>query len=130
MKPQIEKDDITDSSVVLAGPGNLQSRTSKVTSLLQVAVGCDGRLWLSTAAMVHQLKQQARDGTITEVLRLPLIGWRVKTETKPIVRSKRGATSVIEDDFGKVLYIKYLSLKNENLPTKYNKPLFFELFYL
>ncbi|CAH1112390.1 unnamed protein product [Psylliodes chrysocephalus] len=100
LKPQIEKDDITDSSVVLAGPGNLQSRTSKVTSLLQVAVGCDGRLWLSTAAMVHQLKQQARDGTITEVLRLPLIGWRVKTETKPIVRSKRGATSVIEDDFG------------------------------
>nr|XP_023019898.1 dystroglycan-like [Leptinotarsa decemlineata]XP_023019899.1 dystroglycan-like [Leptinotarsa decemlineata] len=99
LKPQIEKDDITDSSVVLAGPGNLQSKTSKVISLLQVAVGCDGRLWLSTASMVHQLKQQARDGTIAEVLRLPLIGWRIKTETKPIVRSKRQITGEI-DDYG------------------------------
>ncbi|XP_072379675.1 uncharacterized protein [Diabrotica undecimpunctata] len=98
-KPQLEKDDITDSSVVLAGPGNLRSRTSKVTSLLQVAVGCDGRLWLSTASIVHQLKQQARDGTIAEVLRLPLIGWRVKTETKPVVRTKRGA-DVIDGDYG------------------------------
>ncbi|KAG5886508.1 hypothetical protein JTB14_014691 [Gonioctena quinquepunctata] len=98
LKPQLEKDDITDSSVVLAGPGNLQSRTSKLTSLLQVAVGCDGRLWLSTAPMVHQLKQQARDGTIAEVLRLPLIGWRVKTETRPIVRSKREIGDI--DDYG------------------------------
>lgn len=98
LKPQIEKDDITDSSVVLAGPGNIRSRKSKVTSLLQVPVGCDGRLWLSTTSMVHQLKQQAKDGTITEVLRLPLIGWRVKTETKPIVRTKRESDLLYGDD--------------------------------
>lgn len=100
LKPLLEKDDITDSSVVLAGPGNLHSKVSKITSLLQVPVGCNGRLWSSTAPIVHQLKQQARDGTIAEVLRLPLIGWRVKTEAKPALRTKRQASSTI-DDYGK-----------------------------
>ncbi|XP_018567551.1 dystroglycan isoform X2 [Anoplophora glabripennis] len=99
LKPQLEKDDITDSSVLLAGPGNLHSKTSKVSSLVQVPVGCDGRLWPSTTPLVHQLKQQARDGTIAEVLRLPLIGWRVKTESKPVLREKRQASSTI-DDYG------------------------------
>lgn len=80
--------------MVLAGPGNLHSRSSKQTSLLQLIVGCDGRLWVQTASLVHQLKQQARDGTISEVLQLPLVGWRVKTETRPILREKR---DVIED---------------------------------
>lgn len=100
LKPQLEKDDITDSSVLLAGPGNLHSKTSNMTSLLQVPVGCNGHLWPSTAPLVHQLKQQARDGTIAEVLRLPLIGWRVKTETKPVLRTKRQAGSAV-DDYGK-----------------------------
>lgn len=90
-----EADDITDSSVVLAGPGNLHSRSSKQTSMLQLIVGCDGRLWVETAPLVHQLKQQARDGTISEVMQLPLIGWRVKTETRPALRNKREV-----DDYG------------------------------
>jgi dystroglycan 1 len=102
LKPQLEKDDITDSSVVLAGPGNLHSRSSKLTSLIQVPVGCDGRLWLQTAPLVHQLKQQARDGTITEVIGLPVVGWRVKTETRPVLRSKRQI-----DDYGSGDYEDY-----------------------
>lgn len=85
---------------MLAGPGNLHSKVSKMTSLVQVPVGCNGHLWSSTAPIVHQLKQQARDGTIAEVLRLPLIGWRVKTEAKPTLRAKRQASSGIED-YGK-----------------------------
>lgn len=68
--------------MVLAGPGNLIARTSKKMSVLTVPVGCEGRLWIETAPIVHQLKEQARDGTISEVLQLPLIGWRVKTETR------------------------------------------------
>lgn len=60
-------------------------------------MGCEGRLWETTAPLVHNLKQQARDGTIAEVLRLPLIGWRVKTETKPVLRNKRQAAV---DDYG------------------------------
>lgn len=98
-----EKDDITDSSVILAGPGNLQTRSSKQLSLIEVTVGCDGRLWLDTAPLVHQLKQQARDGTISEVLQLPLIGWRVKSNTEPIFRNKRQAV----DDYGSGDYEYY-----------------------
>ncbi|KAF5283842.1 hypothetical protein FQA39_LY04662 [Lamprigera yunnana] len=89
LKPQVELDDITDSSVVLAGPGNARTKTSKDTSFIQVTVGCEGRLWLNSAPIVHQLKQQARDGTISEVIRLPLIGWRVKTESRSLLREKR-----------------------------------------
>lgn len=102
LKPQLHPDDINDSSVVLAGPGNLKSRASKSTSLIQVTVGCEGRLWLATAPMVHQLKQQARDGTISEVMRLPLVGWRVKTETRPLIREKR------QDDCNRTLQFEIL----------------------
>lgn len=65
-----------------------------------VIVGCDGRLWLQTAPLIHQLKQQARDGTISEVLGLPLLGWRVKIQTKP--RNKRQT-----DDYGSGDYDDY-----------------------
>lgn len=82
---QTQPDDINDSSVILAGPGNLRSRLSKETSVLSVAVGCEGRIWEKTAPIIHQLKEQARDGTISEVLQLPLIGWRVKTEARSVV---------------------------------------------
>jgi hypothetical protein len=30
--------------------------------------------------LVQQLKQQARDGTLSEVLQQPIVGWHVKTE--------------------------------------------------
>lgn len=69
---------------MLAGPGNLNARSSKNMTVLMVPVGCEGRLWVETAPIVHQLKEQARDGTISEVLQLPLIGWRVKTETRSV----------------------------------------------
>ncbi|CAG9821358.1 unnamed protein product [Phaedon cochleariae] len=89
LEPQLAEDDINDSSVILAGPGNLASRISKATTTLKVAVGCDGRLRVATAPTVRQLKRQARDGTISEVAGLPLIGWRVKTETREVVGTNR-----------------------------------------
>lgn len=98
MEAQVEKDDITDGSVVLAGPGDFKSPTSAAdndVTILKVPVGCDGRLWMFTTSVVHQLKQQAKDGTISEVMRLPLIGWRVKTQ-KFKMRSKRQAV----EDYG------------------------------
>ncbi|XP_030766797.1 dystroglycan [Sitophilus oryzae] len=94
-RPQYEKDDISDSSVVLAGPGNVVTKLSKTPSLLEVPVGCDGRLWEASAGMVQSLKQQARDGTIAEVLRFPLLGWRVKTEPRELLRKRRQAA--VED---------------------------------
>nr|XP_008195448.1 PREDICTED: dystroglycan [Tribolium castaneum]XP_008195449.1 PREDICTED: dystroglycan [Tribolium castaneum]XP_974516.2 PREDICTED: dystroglycan [Tribolium castaneum] len=105
LKPQLEKDDITDSSVVLAGPGNFKPKSAKSTSV-KVAVGCDGRLWVQTAPLVHQLKQQARDGTISEVLGLPLIGWRVKTEPKSS-RTKRQTEDYGSGDYDDDYYDNY-----------------------
>ncbi|KAK9745888.1 Alpha-Dystroglycan N-terminal domain 2 [Popillia japonica] len=99
LEPQVKPDDLSDSSVILAGPGNLQSKHSKSASFIQVPVGCEGRLWPNTNSMVHQLKNQARDGTISEVLGLPLVGWRVKTESRFNNRDKRQIDGSGDDIF-------------------------------
>lgn len=84
---------------MLAGPGNVDKRiVSTQSTILQVAVGCDGRLWLDTAPIVHQLKRQTRDGIISEVLGLPIIGWRVKIDNGDtmMMREKRNKRQVPE----------------------------------
>lgn len=82
MSSQAVPDDINDNSVTLAGPGNVRHNSSDSIALLSVPVGCDGRLRTDALPVVHQLKEQARDGTISEVLQLPLIGWRLRTENR------------------------------------------------
>ncbi|XP_060527781.1 dystroglycan 1 [Cylas formicarius] len=93
---QHEKDDITESSIILAGPGNVQSRSTKINSIIRVQVGCDGRLWESVIPLVHNLKQQAIDGTLSEVLALPVIGWRIRTVAPFNSRIRRDTI----DDYG------------------------------
>lgn len=75
--------------MVLAGPGTVKIRSSKTPTAIQVTIGCEGRIWIEQGPMIHQLKEQAREGIISEVLRLPLIGWRVKTETRAGSTRKR-----------------------------------------
>lgn len=96
LSPQDNVDDISDSSVILAGPGNTKIKSSSKGSVLQAVIGCEGRIWVEEAPMVHQLKEQAREGVITEVLGLPLTGWRVKTESRPSFNRKKRADL---DDF-------------------------------
>lgn len=83
---------------MLAGPGNVIKSTSTTTSsantILQVPVGCDGRLWLETTSVVHQLKRQTRDGVISEVLGLPIIGWRVKIDNGEMMMEKRNKRQI------------------------------------
>lgn len=52
-------------------------------------VGCDGHLWKQHIQLVQQLKQQARDGTLSEVLQQPVVGWHVKTEASSAHRERR-----------------------------------------
>jgi hypothetical protein len=52
-------------------------------------VGCDGHLWKHHTQLVQQLKQQARDGTLAEVLQQPVIGWHIKTEASSSHRERR-----------------------------------------
>lgn len=43
--------------------------------------------------MLKQLPEQARDGTLAEVLQLPVLLWRVKTDASSLLRNRREAGS-------------------------------------
>lgn len=43
--------------------------------------------------MIKQLREQAKDGTLAEVLQLPVILWRVKTDSSSFLRNRREAGS-------------------------------------
>jgi hypothetical protein len=54
-----------------------------------VQVGCDGHVWKQCTEMVQGLQQQARDGTLSEVLMQPVVGWHVKTAGTSAHRERR-----------------------------------------
>jgi len=52
---------------------------------------------------VKQLREQAKDGTLAEVLQLPVISWRVRTDSSSFLRNRREAGSGDygdSDDYG------------------------------
>ena len=89
--PQSNLDDINARSVIKAGPGDVKSRKYKSGSVIRTVVGCAGNLWKSNEETVRRLKEQARDGTISEVLGLPLVGWRLRLGKRVPGRDKRQA---------------------------------------
>lgn len=53
--------------------------------------------------MVKHLREQAKDGTLAEVMQLPVLLWRVKTESSLLLRNRREAGSgdySNPDDYG------------------------------
>ena len=78
-----------DSSVILSGPGNARHRDRKHITVVQWQVGCDGHLWRHQTDLVKRLRDQAKDGTLAEVMQLPVLLWRVKTESSSLLRSRR-----------------------------------------
>lgn len=98
-KPYIET---VDSSVILAGPGNVKRRSSKQqTSNIDLLVGCGNKLWENYISLMKQLKEQARDGTLSEVLGFPVLAWRVQQEANTLERGRRDTPSEggINDEF-------------------------------
>ncbi|XP_044746043.1 uncharacterized protein LOC123307700 isoform X2 [Coccinella septempunctata] len=91
------QDDPYNESVVLAGPGNIRKKTSNLTSILEVPIGCDGRIFPQYTAILHQLNHQAIEGTISEVIRLPIVGWKIKVYHNVAVRERRQALEQIPD---------------------------------
>ncbi|XP_025266247.1 dystroglycan isoform X2 [Camponotus floridanus] len=83
------------SSVILSGPGNVRLSRFRKNHLttIQWQVGCDGHLWKHQAEMVKQLREQAKDGTLAEVLQLPVILWHVRTDSSSSLRNRREAGS-------------------------------------
>ncbi|XP_070162704.1 dystroglycan 1 isoform X2 [Polyergus mexicanus] len=83
------------SSIILSGPGNIKLSRFRKNHLttIQWQVGCDGHLWKHQAELVEQLREQAKDGTLAEVLQLPVISWRVRTDSSSSLRNRREAGS-------------------------------------
>lgn len=50
-------------------------------------------MWKHQTELVKQLREQATDGTLAEVLQLPVISWLVKTNSNPFLRNRREAGS-------------------------------------
>ncbi|XP_046836948.1 dystroglycan 1-like isoform X4 [Vespa crabro] len=94
MHPQSAKETLNpDSLVIFTGPGNVKYRTERHLTAIQWQVGCDGHLWRHQTNLVKQLRDQAKDGTLAEVLQLPVLLWRVKTDSTFLSRSRREAGS-------------------------------------
>jgi hypothetical protein len=60
-----------------------------------VQVGCEGHLWKQYVELVQQLQQQAHDGTLSEVLMQPVVGWHVKTAGASGHRERREVSTGI-----------------------------------
>ncbi|XP_046628193.1 dystroglycan 1 isoform X3 [Neodiprion virginianus] len=94
MHPHVSKEtSAPDASVILSGPGNVKRRREKHPTAIQWQVGCDGRLWHHQTDLVNQLRDQARDGTLAEVLEQPVLHWRVKTDSSSLLRNRRDTGS-------------------------------------
>ena len=53
-------------------------------------MGCDGHFWPHEIDTIKQIPEQARDGTLSEVMELPVYQWRVRTEpSTDYTRSRR-----------------------------------------
>jgi neurexin len=70
-------------------------------------VGCDGHLWKQHMQLIQQLKQQARDGTLSEVLQQPIVGWHVKTEVSSTHRERREVGISQDVDYSISAALKY-----------------------
>ncbi|XP_011876234.1 PREDICTED: dystroglycan isoform X2 [Vollenhovia emeryi] len=92
------------SFVIFTGRGNVRrsKRQENHLTVIQWQVGCDGHLWKHQMELVNQLREQAKDGTLAEVLELPVISWRVKTIQNPYLRNRReaGSGDYDSDDYG------------------------------
>lgn len=55
-------------------------------------MGCENQLWPQQTNVVEDLKQQARDGTLAEVLLWPVIGWHIKADNSYANRGRREAS--------------------------------------
>ncbi|OAD62671.1 Dystroglycan [Eufriesea mexicana] len=94
MHPQSAKENLnSDTTVILSGPGNVKHRKEKYLTAIQWQVGCDGHLWKHQTDLVKHLREQAKDGTLAEVMQLPVLLWRVKTESSLLLRNRREAGS-------------------------------------
>ncbi|XP_039758900.1 dystroglycan isoform X2 [Pararge aegeria] len=74
--------------VLMSGPGTTKRRRSEATTAIYLNVGCGEKLWSRHKVLVAGLREQSRDGTLQQLLNLPVLGWRL-IGIKPLPRLKR-----------------------------------------
>ncbi|XP_046746458.1 dystroglycan 1-like isoform X4 [Diprion similis] len=123
MHPYVSKEtSAPDASVILSGPGNVKRRREKHSTAIQWQVGCDGRLWHHQTDLVNQLREQAKDGTLAEVLELPVLLWRVKTDSSSLLRNRR-ETGSGDYDADADYYDQYADYEDEDDIDNENNPI-------
>ncbi|CAH0724390.1 unnamed protein product, partial [Brenthis ino] len=75
-------------TVLMSGAGTTKRRKSEATTAIYLNVGCGEKLWSRHKVLVAGLREQSRDGTLHQILRLPILGWRL-IGIKPLPRHKR-----------------------------------------
>ncbi|XP_045452304.1 dystroglycan 1 [Melitaea cinxia] len=75
-------------TVLMSGAGTTKRRKSEATTAIYLNVGCGEKLWSRHKVLVAGLREQSRDGTLYQILRLPVLGWRL-IGVKPLPRYKR-----------------------------------------
>ncbi|XP_015119137.1 myb-like protein U isoform X1 [Diachasma alloeum] len=79
--------DVNDLFMYAAG--NVKRRKEKDSSVIEWQVGCDDHLWKNQSDILEQLRYQAKNGTLSKVVQLPVLLWRVKTDTSDLLRNRR-----------------------------------------
>ncbi|XP_041985077.1 dystroglycan isoform X3 [Aricia agestis] len=77
-------------TALMSGPGDVKRRRGPATTAIYLNVGCGEKLWPRHKVLVGGMREQARDGTIPQLLRLPVLGWRLLA-VKPTPRPKRNS---------------------------------------
>lgn len=98
--PQNTREDIlSEDTILMAGEGNIRKRKWKQGSVIQWQVGCENQVWPQQTNIVEDLKQQARDGTLAEVLLWPVVGWHIKADNSYANRGRREASEAGSGNF-------------------------------
>lgn len=82
MLPQKYQDSSTDS-ILASGQGDVKRKSSHASTVIMWQVGCEGEIWSEKIPEVQQMKQIARDGTLSEVLQQRVIGWHIINNMNP-----------------------------------------------
>ncbi|XP_013162812.1 PREDICTED: dystroglycan isoform X2 [Papilio xuthus] len=82
---------VRGDAVLLSGAGTTQRKRNDAATAIYLNVGCSDKLWSRHKVLVGGLREQARDGTLAHLLRLPVLGWRLlaRRPNKPALRPKR-----------------------------------------
>ncbi|XP_048483992.1 dystroglycan 1 isoform X4 [Plutella xylostella] len=79
----LKADSLKDNTVLMSGPGLTTKRKGSSTTAIYLNVGCGDKLWPRHKVLVSGVREQCRDGTIAQLTRLPVLGWRLVTVRAP-----------------------------------------------